>query len=183
MPTITDLIEAARGGDGAARDELFAETYRELRSLARSRLRGGPRDALLDTTSLVHESYLRLIACERLEVRDRVHFLNYAGSAMRSVIVDCVRKWRAARHGGESFRTTLSSQVGESLQANEDEILRVHEALEDLAKFDARMVQVVEMRYFAGMSETEIADALSISDRTVRREWEKARLWLAQALS
>ena len=160
----------------------FAETYRELRKLARLRLRAGRRDTLIDTTALVHESYLRLAAGGHPELKDRAHFLSYAGRAMRSVIVDLVRRRQAARHGGAALRVTFDPQIAGAM-AGADEILRVHEALLDLAKLDPRMVQIVEMRYFAGMTETEVAGALSVAERTVRREWEKARLWLSQALS
>lgn len=180
---LSGLIECARAGDAQAVDALFTDTYRELRKLARERLRGGRRDTLLNTTALVHESYLRLAGAGQLELKDRVHFIAYAGRAMRSVIVDFVRKRRSGRRGGDAGRVTLSTQIAGEIVTSEDEILRVHEALEELARFDPRMVQVVEMRYFAGMTEAETAAALSVTDRTVRREWEKARLWLAEALS
>lgn len=164
-------------------DTHYELAYRELRSIARLRLRGGRRDTLIDTTALVHESYLRLAETGHLDLRDRVHFLGYAGQAMRSVIVDLVRRRQACRHGSAAPRVEIDPEIVCGTPPAEKEILRVHDALQDLAKVDPRMVRIVEMRYFAGMTEAEIAEALSITDRTVRREWEKARLWLAQALA
>lgn len=169
--------------EGLAVDALYAETYRDLRRLAHVRLRASRRDTLLDTTVLVHESYLRLAAAGQLQLKDRAHFLRYAGRAMRSVIVDLVRKRQAACRGGSAAHVTLNTAIADSTMACDREILRVHQALRDLSKVDPRMVQIVEMRYFAGMTEDEIAETLGIADRTVRREWEKARLWLSDALS
>jgi RNA polymerase sigma factor (TIGR02999 family) len=137
---------------------------------------------LLDTTSLVHESYLRFVQAGQLKASDRKHFLNYAGRVMRSVIVDFARERLAQRRGGDALRVTLDTGVADSVAEGEVEIVRIHEALEELAQHDARLVQVVEMRYFGGLSEAEIAESLGVHVRTVRRDWEKARLLLADAL-
>jgi RNA polymerase sigma factor (TIGR02999 family) len=161
---------------------VFAEAYQELRKLARLRLRAGGRNTVLDTTSLVHESYLRLAAASRLRLEDRIQFLRYASYVMRSVVVDSIRRRQAGRRGGAEDRITLTTSAGLGVRAGEQQILRVHEALTELGKFDPRMAQVVEMRYFGGLAEAEIAEALNITDRTVRRDWEKARLWLSEAL-
>jgi RNA polymerase sigma factor (TIGR02999 family) len=148
------------------------------------RLTQGARAQMLDTTALVHESFLRFANAGSLNIGDRQHFLRYAANVMRSVIVDLVRSRSAERRGGNAQHITLNTQIGDTVPtAGEDEILRVHEALEELARYDPRMVHVVEMRYFAGMTETEIADVLGVTDRTVRRDWEKARLLLAEALA
>lgn len=179
---LTDLIQRAQHGDDAALQQVFDATYGDLRRLARVRLSKGGRGTLLDTTSLVHESYLRFANTGQLSIGDRQHFLRYAGHVMRSVIVDLVRGKFAERRGGDALHVTLDSQIGDEAGEVESEILRVHEALEELGRYDARMVQVVEMRYFAGMTEIEIADALEVTDRTVRRDWEKARLLLAELL-
>lgn len=175
-------IEAGWRGEAGSVDALFAAAYQELRRLARHRLRGGGRDAVLDTTSLVHESYLRLAKTGQLGVEDRTHFLRYASCAMRSVIVDLVRQRQSARRGGAHDHITLTTSVGAGTSAGEQQILRVHDAIGELARHDARMAQVVEMRYFGGLTEREIAEALDVTDRTVRRDWEKARLWLSDAL-
>jgi len=164
-------------------DALFTSAYQDLRKLARMRLRGGGRNTVLDTTSLVHESYLRLARTGQLRVEDRTHFLRYASRAMRSVIVDLVRQRQAERRGGAAEHVTLTTRAGAGGQAGERQILRVHEAVGELARHDPRMAQVVEMRYFGGLTEAEIAEALDVTDRTVRRDWEKARLWLAEALN
>src|SRR5262245_36124192 len=163
-------------------NELFTAAYQDLRKLARLRLRGGGRNTILDTTSLVHESYLRLARAGQLRVEDRTHFLRYACRAMRSVIVDLVRQRRSERRGGAAEHVTLTTRAGTGRHAGERQILRVHEALGELGRHDTRMAQVVEMRYFGGLTEAEIAATLDVTDRTVRRDWEKARLWLADAL-
>jgi RNA polymerase sigma factor (TIGR02999 family) len=150
--------------------------------MARIRLRSGRRPTLLDTVSLVHESYLRFAGAGQLRLEDRVHFLRWAAKVMRSVIIDFARRRRAERRGGDSIRVTWTPEIDRRDMGSELEILRVHDALDELATVDARMAQVVEMRYFAGMRETEIAEALGVTDRTVRREWEKARLLLREAL-
>lgn len=178
----TGTEHAAEQGDTNSIDTLFAAAYQDLCKLARYRLRSGGRNTVLDTTSLVHECYVRLTAARRLRVEDRAHFLRYAGCAMRSVIVDFVRQRQSGRRGSGAHKITLTTRVSAGPPAGEQQILRVHEALSELARFDARMAQVVEMRYFGGLTEAEIAEALDVADRTVRRDWEKARLWLSDAL-
>ena len=113
---------------------------------------------------------------------DRAHFLRYASYAMRSVIVDLVRQRQSSRRGGAADHITLTTRAGAGAKGGERQILRVHDAIGALAHHDARMAQVVEMRYFGGLTEQEIADALDVTDRTVRRDWEKARIWLSDAL-
>ena len=170
------------GNEPPAVDALFDATYRDLRRLAHGRLRGGSRDTLLDTTALVHETYLRLAKAKEIEFPDRPRFLVYAGRVMRSIIVDFARQRLTDRRGGDAAHVTFTFQLADGAVAGEQEILRVHEALNELTKVDERMAKVVEMRYFAGMTEVEIAQALGITDRTVRRDWEHARLFLADAL-
>ena len=180
--SLTELIHRAERGDVDAADRLFAALYDELSRVARARLRAGPRDTLLDTSSLVHESFLRFAGAGHLQLRDRSHFMRWAGRVMRSVIVDFARRRRAARRGGGMNRLTLTTEIGSQDPQGETEILRVHEALDEMALHDPRMAAVVEMRYFAGMTETEIAEAVGVGERTVRRDWEKARLFLREAL-
>ena len=181
-PGLTELIHRAERGDGAAADQLFAAVYGDLRRLARARLRGDQRNTLLDTSSLVHESYLRFARAGRLHLQDRIHFLRWAGRVMRSVIVDFARQRRAARRGGGQEVLTLTTGIA-GAPAGESEILRVHEALADMAARDRRMASIVEMRYFGGLTESEIAEVVGVNERTVRRDWEKARLFLREALS
>ena len=163
-------------------DELFPVLYAELRRLARSRLAGGGRNVLLDTTALVHESFLRLQGTGMVQIKDREHFMAYAATTMRSVVIDFVRRRHSEKRGGGVEHITLNTEAGELLGASDDEIMEVHNALESLAKIDARLVKVVEMRYFAGLSDQEIASALDVSTRTVGRDWERARLLLAGML-
>ena len=180
--TLTDLIRRVNGGEAGAQDALFATAYGELRKLARSRLYHGGRNTCLDTTALVHESYLRFIQSGQLRSDDRRAFFAYASRVMRSVIIDAVRERQAERRGGDLQRLTLDTQLGDSLPGGEDEVIKVHEALDLLACAEPRLAQVVEMRYFGGYSETEIALALDITDRTVRRDWDKARRLLGALL-
>ncbi len=165
-----------------AAEALFAQLYHELRRLARSRLAGGGRHTLLDTSALVHEAFMRMQRDGLVALKDREHFLAYAATTMRSVVIDFVRRRQAARRGGEAEHVTLDTRAGEMLGTRDDEILEVHEALQLLAQVDERLVRVVEMRYFAGLTDAEIAAALGVTDRTVRRDWERARLLLAQML-
>lgn len=177
-------VDAGMEAHSQSVNESFAWTYQELKQLAKARLRGGGRDVLLDTTALVHEAYVRLGPRLHLRFPDRSRFLAYASSVMRSVIVDLVRQRGSERQGGELQRIHLSGDPDDLLRddADADYILRVHEALQVLQQQDARMAQVVEMRWFGGFSEAEIAVALGIHERTVRRDWEHARLVLAEAL-
>jgi len=182
MSELTLLLAAARRGDQNAAAEVFGMLYEDLRRLARSRLRQHQTITMLDTTSLVHESYLKLVGAESLPVEDRHHFFAYAARVMRSVIVDFARARLAERRGGDAQHVVLDTALGAQLAAPETDALRVHDALEVLAQADARLAQVVEMRYFGGLTESEIAEALGLSERTVRRDWEKARLLLLAAL-
>lgn len=178
MDPLRDLLQRAQGGDEAAREKLFAVAYEELRSQARAQLRGGGRNTLLNTTVLVHESYLKFLNAGQLSGAERGHFFAYAARVMRSVIVDFARQRQAERRGGDAIHISLNTQLADQVSAGEDTVVGIDAALEALQKFDERLVRVVEMRYFAGMTENEIADVLGVTDRTVRRDWEKARLLL-----
>jgi RNA polymerase sigma factor (TIGR02999 family) len=180
--TLTQLIHRAQRGDVEAVDALYAATYADLRRLARSRLRANHRHTLLDTGSLVHESYVRFAEASRLRLEDRVHFMRWAAQVMRSVIVDFARRRLAGRRGGGVAHVTFDVELA-AAAAGEDEIVAVHEALRRLAAVDPRLAKVVEMRYFGGMTEPEIAQALGVAERTVRRDWQKARLLLREALA
>jgi RNA polymerase sigma factor (TIGR02999 family) len=182
MGDVTQLLVRAREGDRGALGHLFELLYPDLRRIAHARLAPHVRDGVLDTTALVNECYLKLHQAERLAPEDRVHFLAYAASAMRSIIVDAARASLAQRRGGDVDRVTLNTNVADAVPNPEAEILDVHGALDELARLDARLAQVVEMRYFGGMKDEDIGAALGVTDRTVRRDWEKARLLLASAL-
>jgi RNA polymerase sigma factor (TIGR02999 family) len=132
---------------------------------------------VLDTTCLVHEAYLRFVSAGALRAEDRRAFFAFASQVMRSVIVNSVRERIAQKRGGDCRPLTLSTQLAVDLGDDQETILKVHEALE---RADPRLAQVAQMRYFGGYSEQEIAEALDITGRTVRRDWEKARLILAE---
>jgi RNA polymerase sigma factor (TIGR02999 family) len=177
------LLRRANAGDAQACNELVALLYSDLRTIARARLAGGGRNTFLNTTVLVNEAYLRLMSAGQVRAEDRHRYLSYASQAMRAVIVDFVRSRNAERRGGALQLVTLSPTLEENIPCAESEILQVHEALEALAQTDPRLAKVVEMRYFAGLNYLEIAAAFGVTERTIRRDWEKARLLLAAALA
>lgn len=179
LSDITGLLAAVKQGETGAESQLFSLLYADLRQLARQRLRRSTPCTLLDTTVLVHEAYLRLHKAGYVQIADRAHFLAYTARVMRSIVVDFVRKRGAAKRVDGDVSDAADPA---SLAAGENEILRVDQALQELAQVSERLVKVVEMRYFAGMKETEVAEALSLTERTVRRDWEKARMVLATAL-
>lgn len=182
---VPELLARAQGGDALAVDALFEQLYPELRRAAHARLyrSAGGGDALLDTTALVHESYERLAGQAGLSFADQAHFLAYAARAMRSVLVDAVRERLAEQRGGGAAHVALTTGLGERLAAADTpELLRVHEALEELAAIEPRLARVVELRYFGGLANDEIAAVLAVGLRTVERDWERARSFLFAAL-
>jgi RNA polymerase sigma factor (TIGR02999 family) len=188
MGDVTQLLVRARDGDAAALDAIFGLLYPELRKIAHQRLAPHRRDRLLDTTALVNECYLRFRDAARVAPEDRNHFMAYGSQVMRSIIVDFARQRSAARRGAGEAALTLDTDlgdgvVGESGNLPEQEILEIHDALEHLARVDERLAKVAEMRYFGGMSDPEIAEVLGLTDRTVRRDWDKARALLARLLN
>jgi RNA polymerase sigma factor (TIGR02999 family) len=182
MGDVTNLLRRARETDRAAIDELVALIYPELHRMARARLAANDTITLLDTTSMVHEVYLRLHQAARIEADCRGQFLAYASQVMRSVIVDFARKRRADRRGGGAANVTLATEILDGWSNTDDDIERVDDALRELESTDPRLKQVVEMRYFGGFTDLEIAEALGITDRTVRRDWERAKMLLSVSL-
>jgi RNA polymerase sigma factor (TIGR02999 family) len=148
MTTLTELIQRSNSGDAQARDELFAQAYGELRKLARARLRDGGRNTSLDTTALVHESYLRFVNAGSLRSDDRRAFFAYASRVMRSVIVDTVRECQAERRGGDLSRVTLDTLSAGGMPEESSDVLQVHEALLVLEQAEPRLAAVAEMRFF-----------------------------------
>lgn len=174
------LIARVNAGEAGAQDRLFATAYPALRALASARLRdgGAARDGAggLHTTQLVHESYLRLARGTRLRPESRHEFFAFAARVMREFIVDTLRRPPA----GDTL--TLDTTILLGLPADADEVLRLHEALATLQAAEPRLAQVVEMRYFGGYTEAEIGEVLGLTERTVRRDWDKARLLLLALL-
>lgn len=186
MPTpdrneIADVLRAAGNRDRSELDRAFARFYPELKKIAHARLRGSGLDGSMQTTALVHDGYLRLAAGPGIAVGDRLHFFAYSSRVLRSIVVDLVREQRALRRGGDRDIVTLDTACGEGVPAPVD-VEAVDDALEDLAKLDPALARLVEMRFFGGMTEDEIAEALGVSRRSVSREWQKARALLLTLL-
>ena len=179
---ITELLDAARDGNRGALDQVLATLYQELHSMARRQL-AGQHGHTLDATALVHEAYLKLVGRNTAQFDDRAHFFAYAASAMRSVVVDYARQRLAQKRGGDLHRVTDLPEDLEGGVRLDEETLGLDTALTRLAAVDQRLAQVVELRYFAGLSELEIAALLKRSERSIRRDWQKARLFLLSAMA
>lgn len=180
--TVTEILRRAQGGDREALDHLFGLLYEELREIARGRLRRRPSHATLRTTALIHEAWVRMAAQEGFDFEDRSHFFAYASRAMRSVLVDHARRRRADKRGGDRVRVPLMDH-DLPVEQQMDFILALDQALTRLSSVAERACRVVECRYFGGLTEKETAEVLGVTDRTVRRDWTKAREWLYRALS
>jgi RNA polymerase sigma factor (TIGR02999 family) len=183
-PPITLLLGRVAAGDRAALDQVYAALYPDLKRIARARLRVQGRGANASTTMLVHESFVRLVGAQGLRLEDRRHFFAYAAKTMRNIIVDTAREHLAERRGGGAEHVTLGD--AEAVAATDpkagDDLLNISEALRELERVDPELAELVEMRYFGGYSEAEIAELQGVTERTVRRHWEKARAWLFVAL-
>ncbi len=177
---ITALLHALKGGGRAEMDALFTLVYDRLHTLARARMRGG-RDHTLDATALVHEVFLRFVDASRTNFEDRHHFYATAARAMRQIVVDHARRRLAAKRGGDVTLVTLDD-VPSPRQFCLDDVLTVDGALTALAGSSPRLVTIVESCFFSGMTTEEAAEALDISSRTVKREWQKAKLLLMALL-
>lgn len=178
---ITVLLLRWRGGEEAAREELVPLVYDELRRLARRCLAGQPPGQTLQSTELVHEAYLRLVDDPSVNWNDRVHFFAVAAQMMRRILVDHVRMRRAAKRGGDCVTLLLDEAVALPKQREMD-LISLDDALNRLASLDARQSQMVELRFFGGLSIEETSVALGISPATVKREWSTARAWLYQEM-
>ena len=182
MSDVTILLRRAATNDRAAIDELFALLYDDLNRMARARLADNRPITLLDTTSLAHEAYLRLRSADRIDIENRAHFLAYVSQVLRAIIVDFARRRRAARRGGDQARISLDTDLADSIGDADSEVEQIDDALEVLDKSDPRLRRVVEMRYFGGMTDGEIAEALGVTARTVSRDLARARLLLSVEL-
>ncbi|MEZ0335910.1 MAG: sigma-70 family RNA polymerase sigma factor [Gemmatimonadales bacterium] len=179
--TITDYLLAARGGDREVMDRLFVSVYDELRRIAHHALRHERTDHTLGTTGLVHEAYFRLVDQTRVEWRDRGHFFGVASRAMRQVLVDYARRRGAVKRGGKVKVLALEEGMVPA-EERAEALLAVDEALTRLSEHDAGLAQVVECRFFGGLTEDETAEATGSSLRTVQRQWRRAKAWLYQEL-
>jgi RNA polymerase sigma factor (TIGR02999 family) len=175
--TVSLLLRAWSRGDLQAREDLVPIVYRELRRRAAAYLRGERPDHTLQPTALVHEAYLRLMGQDRVSWKNRAHFSAIAAQMMRRILIDHARAHEAAKRPGAAVRVVLDDRVG-AATPRACECLDLDRALVVLSRLDPRQGQIVELKYFGGLSEREIAAVLSISRATVTREWETARAWL-----
>ena len=179
---ITGLLMAWGGGDKAALDRLMPLVYQELRRLARRQMRREREGDTLQTTALVNEAYLRLIDYKRVQARDRDHFLAIAAQAMRRILIERARSRRSDKRGSNPERVSLD-EVAEVAEARAGDLLALDEALKALAIIDPRKAQLVELKYFGGLTIEETANVLGVSTPTVERDWHTARIWLHREIS
>lgn len=179
---VTELLSRWSKGDAAARDALVPLVYDELRRLARKCLATQPGDHTLQSTALVHEAYLHLVDQSSVHWENRVHFFAVAAQVMRRILVDQARMHAAAKRGGDAVTLVLDEAVALPKTRAVD-LVALDDALTHLSTLDARQSQIVELRFFAGLSIADTSHALGISPATVKREWATARLWLHDALN
>lgn len=175
------LVHQSLESDVAALRRITPLLYEQLRKLARRHMGVQPSGHTLNTADLINEAYLKLAHLENPGWKNRTHFLSYASRAMRSVLVDYARKRRYAKRGADPVRVSLADAKLISEQPDE-EVLAIHEALKRLSELDPRKSQIVELRYFGGLEIEEVAEVMAVSISTVKREWEKARIWLCREL-
>lgn len=177
----TRLLVRARDGDRDALDEIVPFVYEELKQIAHRHLRKERSDHTLTTTGLVHEAYLKLVRHENMAWQDRAHFRAVAAQAMRRILVDYARRRNARKRGGRSRPITLDENTI-VVDEQAEMLISLDTALDRLNTLSERLCRVVEYRFFGGMTEEEIAEVMQVSDRTVRRDWVKARAWLFKEL-
>jgi RNA polymerase sigma factor (TIGR02999 family) len=180
-PTISSLIVSAEGGDPSATAALFAALYSELHRLARKQLARNAPDMTIGTTTLLHEAYLDMAQREGTVFPDQGRFMAYAARVMRNLIIDHVRNRKAHKRGGQFEITSLADEQGDP-SAEGGNLARIGEAVDELARVDPVLAQVVDLKFFCGFSFAEIAAMRGLSERTVQRHWEKARLYLHDAI-
>ena len=179
---VTALLVAWSEGDRGALDRLAPLVYAELHRLAKSYMRKERAGQTLQTTALIHEAYVRLIDAQEIKWENRAHFFGVAARIMRQILVATAREHSAQKRGGRAQQVSLDEGLIVSQRYDED-LISIDEALSALAEFDERKAKVVEMRFFGGLTEQEIATALSVSPETVRRDWRIARSWLRRRIS
>ena len=178
---LTGLLAAHRRGDREALGRLLPLVYRDLQRLAKRQLGQRRPGQTLDTTSLVHEAYMKLADGERTAWENRGHFFAVASLAMRQIVIDYARQSQAGKRGGQQRNLGLD-EVAIAIDEQAEGLLALDQALERLGEIDARLPRVVECRFFTGLSEEETAEALGVSTRTVERDWKRARAWLRREL-
>jgi len=180
--SITALLASAERGDRAATDAVFAALYDELHRLARRQLsKGGPM-VTLGATTLLHDAYLNIAQREGVAFPDRFRYMGYASRVMRGLIIDYARSRQAQKRGGQFEITSISTDVVDPM-TDADELMRISDALDELAAVEARLVKVVDLKFFCGYSFAEIGEMMGVTERTIQRDWEKARLFLYRRLN
>lgn len=179
MRDVTQILSSIERGDAQASEELLPLVYAELRRLAASHMAQQPSEHTLQATALVHEAYLRLVGSGEHSWEGRRQFFAAAAEAMRHILVDRARRKQRAKHGGDLARADLDS-VELAAEVDDEKVLVVNDALDRLAIEDELKAEIVKLRYFAGLTHHEIAEALNLSEKTVRRHWNFARVWLYQ---
>lgn len=180
-PTISSLVGAAEQGDRSAAEGLFAVLYAELHRMAKRELARHGVPMSLSATTLLHQAYLDLAARDGPSFPDRARFMGYAARVMRGLIIDHARERQAQKRGGRFEITSLGTDVGENA-VDDRELTRLSEALDELAKMDPALAEIVDLKFFCGFSFGEIAALRNVSERTVQRSWEKARIYLHRSL-
>ena len=181
-PEITRLLLDWRGGDPAALDALLPVVYAELRRIAHLYMRRQRAGHSLQTTALVNEAYLKLIDSDRVNWQDRNHFFAICSQLMRRILVDSARRKISQKRGGDRLQVTLDEHAAATVEHAAD-VVGLDDALKQLATLSPRQAQIVELRYFGGLTEEQVAETLEISSRTVRRDWNVARAWLYRELN
>jgi RNA polymerase sigma factor (TIGR02999 family) len=179
---VTQILLDLRRGNPEAQDRLIPLVYRELRRIASAHLRHEAAGHSLQPTALVHEAYMRLIEIDRIDWQSRAHFFSIASSVMRRILIEHARANRADKRGGGAITLLIDEAVLAS-PGRPSELLALDDALNHLAQLDERQAKIVEMRFFAGMTEEETGDVLGISVRTVKRDWRVAKAWLYKELN
>ncbi len=180
-PIISELVASADRGDRASADRLFTVLYGELHRLAKRELAKRGYGITLGATTLLHEAYLEISGREGTQFPDRNRFMAYASRVMRGVIIDYSRSRHAQKRGGQFEITSIKTDLAETIP-DTDELTRISDALDALATIDPDLALVVDLKFFCGFSFTEIAAMRAVSERTVQRDWEKARIFLHQSL-
>lgn len=180
-PTLFSLIDAAERGDKQAADVLFTALYSELRRLARCELARHGAPVSISATTLLHQAYIEIAGRDAISFVDRKRFMGYAARVMRGLIIDHARGRHAQKRGGQFQITSIETEVENAV--DDQQLLRISEALDELAQAEPALAEVVDLKFFCGFSFAEIAAMKDISERSVQREWEKARIYLHRSIS
>lgn len=184
MPdSVTELLLEISKGNQSVVNEIFPLIYSELKKLANNYLRNERGSHTLQPTALVHEAYMKLVDHTRINWQNKAHFLGMAATMMRQILIDHARKHRAGKRGGENENLSLEETIVIVSDEKSMDLIKLDEALKELAKFDEQKSKIVELRYFGGLSVEETAEVLGVSEITVKRHWRMAKAWLAEAIS